>query len=822
MMDHGPQIERIRNATSLEEIREVVREFSAKATGDGGVLYSRPVGDVPSESIAKELARQAGLPIINDTPRAKFLSSADDIISESAERIFRANGQSLAQAEKSKMAFLYGDSKAAVNSATSLDNCLWGEASREFAGSLRGDVKVVASNANIERVFGKVELPTLLENPNVRSLGGQPIAELKVLYVQGGAEAVLPKVQAPFIEAAPKGLFSLPDTTGAKVSKVTLSREFASAMDIDANQLSRFASSAEIRASGLTRAPIGFGAQGVAIGETALAAEAAATRQGLRPGTGMKALGAAGVIVSIYDAADTVHGMSQLRGQGNNTAAQSRIERFAVQNVTGWGGAAAGMAGGAAAGVTSGPGLLVTGAIGGIVGAVAGDKVADWLDERKINRQQDPEGRTWTFDPKHPEKGWTHQERTIDAEAMRYHTRDSTLYKTRTLTADPALSDRLDYQASSTSVELALGAPPRSRDPYTLQAGDQDARSAREAAWTRDPDTQQWSREVSRLVDYRINSAVYKTERVEASPERAAELEAASQAIIAQNAAQTPAAMAATFQQIHEQNGWAQHGSVPDAVTQALQNPGRVVGSNGRLYQRDAEGQWTHDGLLWDSQAKGNLRQELEATYQQQQAEARIPTLDTVRVTASPAIDAPETTTTRDPRVSQFLAALEAGDEQGMREASIAFAESERGQQIVAEAEQRVWDQQQQLSGRDHPLFGQALEQLEKAGPEVGGYLDRLQMESVAGALAHEAQVRHMPGIDGLALSRDGQTLMATWTHPHNNVLDRHCTVDRFQAGIQPLDQSLQDLAAETQRQEEQALLQAQQRQMQQETALSR
>ncbi|AWV07557.1 hypothetical protein C9I47_1868 [Lysobacter maris] len=363
--------------------------------------------------------------------------------------------------------------------------------------------------------------------------------------------------------------------------------------------------------------------------------------QSVQPhGAGMSRLvrgaGAAGVVFTAYDIADTAHDVSRLRAQGNDTAAAARIERFAVQNVGGWGGAAAGVAGGALAGVETGPGLLVTGAIGGVIGAVAGDKVGDWLAERKVNRQEDSQGRTWTFDPEQPERGWTHQARTIDTEAMRFQTSDAIRYKTETLTADPALSERLNFQASSTSIELALGAPPRSHDPYSLPAGEQDARSAREAPWTRDPDTWQWSREVSRVVDYRHNSEVYEKQTVQASPQRAAELEQQSQERIARNAGQTPAVMAARFMDAYESRGWTQYGPPPEVVADALRHPGRIVGSDGDIYERSAQGQWTHNGLLWDSEAKGNLRDELETTYRRQQADERIPTLEPVRVTAPP------------------------------------------------------------------------------------------------------------------------------------------------------------------------------------------
>lgn len=159
-------------------------------------------------------------------------------------------------------------------------------------------------------------------------------------------------------------------------------------------------------------------------------------------------------------------------------------------------------------------------------------------------------------------RGWTHQKQTIDAEAMRFQTSDAIRYKIDTLTADPALSERLNFQASSTSIELALASPPRSRDPYSLPANDQDARSAREAPWTRDPDSGQWSREMSRVVDYRHNSAVHERQVVQASPQRTMELEQQSREVIARNAGRTPAAMAALFKDAYESRAWTQYGDI--------------------------------------------------------------------------------------------------------------------------------------------------------------------------------------------------------------------------------------------------------------------
>lgn len=361
-----------------------------------------------------------------------------------------------------------------------------------------------------------------------------------------------------------------------------------------------------------------------------IAAETAAAARSLRPGMGVaaKGLGVAAAAATAYDIADTAHDVGRLRAQGNETAAEDRITRFAAQNLGGWGGAAAGFGAGAMAGVESGPGLLVTGAVGGVIGAVAGDEVATWSRDHKINHQDDRQGKTWTFDPDHPERGWTRTEGNL---------LDRALGRSRTLTADAALSDELTYQASSRSIALALGAPPQNQDPYRLavEAADVKQRQPFETgrAWTRDPQTRQWHQEITELVDGRVPV----TRHEPASPQQAEALEQRSQAIIARNAQHTPAVMAAQYVDAYERNGWSQHGPVPEAVAKALRHPGQVVGSDGNLYERNAQGQWTHDGTLWDSRANGSLRQELEATHQaQQQASTPVTTLDPVVVRPDP------------------------------------------------------------------------------------------------------------------------------------------------------------------------------------------
>ncbi len=636
MSDYERELERIRRAGSLDEIRDVVRRFSATASGEGGILYSRNVGDVPSEVIARELSARTGAPIINDTPRAQFLMAAQDTIEASAERIFRAEGQSLVQAQASRSAFLFGDAQA--RGATSLDNCLWGEASRDFARSLRGDIRVVASNANIERVFGKVELPEVLANPNVRTLGGQPIESLRAAYAAGGADAVLPRVQAQFIEAVPRGLFVSSGNAGTAPTRVTLSREFASAMEVNPAQLGSFASTAELTAGGLARAPTG--SLSAAAGEAAIGAEAAALR-GLSPGAArfVRGAGAAGVALMAYDFATTGHQVLQLRAQGNTTGADSATTHFIGRNAGGvLGGFLVGAGYGALSGSYTGPGAIVTAIGGGIAGAWLGDRWAQQQDNDRVYLQRDGSGSEWRRDPADPQGQWT---RTADTQRVSVTPAEPAgrgaidvnvspaaptgMFGTGTTqsqryVAGGALENRLNYQAANASYELGLANLPEPQNPYRLPsaAGDQRSLGGSGDAWVRNPENGSWSREV--VLGYYEHGIKHSITDI-ATPQRAAQLDQQSALVVAQNAANTPAAIAARYRIAYDQFQWSQFGPVPEAVSNAAARPGTLLASDGSTYTRGADGGWTTPGMIYGTNAaSGNVRAELDTTYASQNA----------------------------------------------------------------------------------------------------------------------------------------------------------------------------------------------------------
>ena len=358
-------------------------------------------------------------------------------------------------------------------------------------------------------------------------------------------------------------------------------------------------------------------------GVNANTAETIATDRAVRiePGAARVRMGlkVAGAAAMAYDAVSTGLQAKRALDAGNTTAAQSSVMHFGTRNLGMMGGAAAFSAIGAAAGVETGPGAFLTGLAGGVVGAVAGDKIADAIDHYRIYNQTDPQGNTWEYNPNRPQEGWTRQVQTGELDPEISAASMMPVYKTETLHADPELSNRLTCQASSAAVELALPKAPEPQDPYVQASADnKDA-----TAWMRDAQTRAWSRTVIDNPAYYyapdqidLESALH---RENASPEQAAQLDKAAHATIEQNLANSPQGMAQRYQQAYEQNGWSQYGPMPKAVEAALHPPDNEIrASDGHTYTQGPNGQWTTPGTLYGANpANQQVRQQLDATREQ-------------------------------------------------------------------------------------------------------------------------------------------------------------------------------------------------------------
>ncbi|WIH05440.1 peptidoglycan-binding protein [Xanthomonas translucens pv. graminis] len=120
--------------------------------------------------------------------------------------------------------------------------------------------------------------------------------------------------------------------------------------------------------------------------------------------------------------------------------------------------------------------------------------------------------------------------------------------------------------------------------------------------------------------------------------------------------------------------------------------------------------------------------------------------------------------------------------------------------QVQSKGEAKLNPAAAEAQGADNPLFTQALERLQKQGPN-GGFNSREELQRAAGQVAFEAKVGGMSRIDDVVHSTDGKGLIAVERNPNNPHDVNRAYVDKQHAATVPLEQSQQQLAAETQRQ---------------------
>lgn len=332
-----------------------------------------------------------------------------------------------------------------------------------------------------------------------------------------------------------------------------------------------------------------------------------------------------GAAATVVEAATEGTKIADLYARDNRAGAEAALLDFGARSVGGWTGAAVGAKVGTLLGIESGPGAIVTGIIGGGLGAWGGSEIVDWIEKYQINNQADSTGRVWTFDPAHPEEGWTHSEREIIGTVGTLA--DRPIYGATTqLTADAELTQQLNYQASSRAVGLRLSEPDQPINPFSIAGDASDTPSELPRSWERNPETGEWRREVVHQV---LEHGIKNTTVEVADATKAAQLDEAAQGIMAFNAARSSPAFAKQYEQAYTAQGWSQYGPIPDEVIWAQDHPDHVLASDGRTYQQQGDGEWLHDGWIYDSLAKGNIRDELNGTREQiraiQQMEAPVP-----------------------------------------------------------------------------------------------------------------------------------------------------------------------------------------------------
>lgn len=610
-----------------------------------------------AEVYSKDINGKSG--IIGDTPWGKFV----DQLAKNPAHI--PDLQSMEAGLRSVM-----ESKGIVpfdkNYVGALQDIMWNAGSPKFFENAIATGKPLIAfvdGAPPDRGFSRFELATALDHPTVRingypisAFGPEPLAfasqsaaEYQALERSLAQHATTNSAHPVDVaqvrlhlkpidgyDAVSKTLFERPlhDYSALNLSEMSTTRANWVAAHADLGTGPRLFADLPDPPS---HAPLQPGApRGPPHAATVAEAVADVAPHGMHAGINpaIKVAGVAGVALLAHDFATSGHKWIELNSQGNAAGADSTAAHFVGRNV---GGAVGGFLGGAGVGLASGswtgPGAIATGIGGGVLGAYLGERWAEQKDIERVYSQVDPMGRTWTRDAADPNGRWlrageqqqvqsTDLGTGVEVRPVQTAQGDDVISRT-SYVATGTLERQLNWQAARASYELGLSNPPPPQNPYRLNANGlaEPARGAFETdrAFVRDASSGQWKLEIKEMVDGRVPNSRH----LPVSEEQAQALDEQSRTVIAQNASNTKAAMAARYMVAHEQGRWSDFGdannpSIPRAVEDAQASADTLKASDGNAYTRQADGQWVSKGVIFDSTANRNLSDELEITWQSQ------------------------------------------------------------------------------------------------------------------------------------------------------------------------------------------------------------
>lgn len=177
-----------------------------------------------------------------------------------------------------------------------------------------------------------------------------------------------------------------------------------------------------------------------------------------RVGTAIRGVVAGGAtVLTAYDAYTTTEQYQALSARGNQFGADALLRRYEGRTAGGFiGSFAAGAAYGLAAGSETGPGAFVTGAVGGVVGAFAGDKIATIVNEHKVNHQTGTDGVMYAYESGQWGRTQHHVQLSGVGPANPYNAPN---YTSTTTPAPPEQLNQVDYQRTTAATALALANP---------------------------------------------------------------------------------------------------------------------------------------------------------------------------------------------------------------------------------------------------------------------------------------------------------------------------------------------------------------------------
>ncbi|OCA58221.1 hemolysin [Xylella fastidiosa subsp. pauca 11399] len=178
--------------TTQEQLRDLINQLDIHSSGSITVLYSGDTANGVSNSqiLQGMLHNGDDIRVIDTTEAAKFLNvDPKDPNSNTAlyQKLQQIIGDRPDRWGSPSNQFLFGER---TFDGTRLPNGAWDTISARFVNDTVGEVRTLTGGASVNGVFNQTELPRLLNNPNITSVDGLPIADLRRLGVAGSFQAI--------------------------------------------------------------------------------------------------------------------------------------------------------------------------------------------------------------------------------------------------------------------------------------------------------------------------------------------------------------------------------------------------------------------------------------------------------------------------------------------------------------------------------------------------------------------------------------------------------------------------------------------------------
>jgi hypothetical protein len=555
-----------------------------------------------------------------------------------------------------------------------------------------------------------------------------------------------------------------------------------------------------------------------------------------------KVLGAAGVVAMGYDAYKTTEQYQALSARGNHFGADALLHQYEGRTAGGVvGSIGAGMAYGFVAGSESGPGALLTGAVGGVAGAFAGDKIATAYNEYKVNHQAGTDGVTYTY----ANGNWVVPHANVD---WSHPTPEGFPGLALSTTKAPAEQlPTLDYKRTTAVTELAL-ANPATQDTKTITLDNTEWHASRDG-WTKD--VQVTLAGLPQADDF--GRPITMGEKADAKTGAQLDQIAANRQY---NNAHYTEAVSQAYVMDYYGKGWNKVGPLPEAITQELKLPSETQikdPKTGLTWTADGNGQFSrkettvgYDTPVTETvKASGEelarvskLQQEAaqsNASYgsqliAQKYEQLQAPTQQQAPVQPTPASHPGQAASTADPsktaqapvanpspefqslsaKLQNLAKVMESGDTAALRKEAEPYTNSPQGQAISAQAKANVQreesSREQQRDPRDagHPDYALNKDirtQVESLYTRSGIYPTDKMLDHVTAAVALNAREQGITQVDQLHFNTDKSSVIAVQNASSQDMFSKSSATNIQQAMQTPPEHAYQQMAQVTQQQ---------------------